>query len=162
MMRSINILFSIILTITIVACSDAAKKNDSNKTAKIDKKLIDIELLAIGESMAEIAFEPSTITIDANSRIRLTLRNESTSAGMLHNFVLVEIGSGDDIAKAGIKAGKKNQFVPNDKRVIAFTDMIDLGETTIIEFDAPAKGSYHYICTFPGHYPNMVGRLIVK
>ena len=161
-MRPSKILLSLFIFILISSCSNSDKKTSSNKASEPIKELVEIDLLAIGESMAEIAFEPKNITVKENTRIRLTLENKSSAAGMLHNFVLVEIGSGAEIAKSGIKAGKKNHFVPKDSRVIAFTEIIDLGETVSIEFDAPSKGSYHYICTFPGHYPNMVGRMIIE
>ncbi len=132
-------------------------KNDSS-----EKETILIHVNAIGESMTEIAFEPKTIDVPANSKIKLIFKNKSSTPGMLHNFVLVELGSGQDIASAGIKAGKENSFAPQDERVIVKTKILDLGESIEIEFDAPDKGSYHYICTFPGHYPNMIGRLNVN
>lgn len=129
---------------------------------KKEKEVVEITLIAKGETMTEIAFEPKTLTIPANSRVKLTLKNESEADGMLHNFVLVELGSGQEIATAGIKAGEENEFVPDDKRVIAYSEVSKMGETVTLEFDAPKAGSYHYICTYPGHYPNMIGRLNVQ
>ena len=162
-MRRLTLL---ILTCALFACNNKQSKQASTE-AKIDqsqeetKEIVEIKVSAIGESMAEIAFEPKNITIQANSRIRLVLENKSSAEGMLHNFVLVELGSGAEISSAGIKAGAKNQFVPKDKRVIANTAVCKMGETVTVEFDAPAKGSYHYICTYPGHI-NMIGRLNVN
>ena len=126
-----------------------------------EKELIEISVAATGESMAEIAFEPKALSVPANSRVRLTFENKSSAEGMFHNFVLVELGSGAEIAAAGMKAGLDNNFVPDDKRVIAYTKMSNMGETLTIEFDAPAKGSYHYVCTYPGH-TSMIGRLNVE
>jgi len=127
-----------------------------------EKELVEVTVIAKGESMSEIAFEPASMSIPANSKVKLTLNNQSSAEGMLHNFVLVELGTGQEIATAGIKAGSENNFVPNDDRVIAYTVVSKMGETVTIEFDAPAKGSYHYICTYPGHYPKMIGRLNVE
>ena len=126
-----------------------------------EKEVVEITVAALGESMAEIAFEPKALSVPANSRVKLTFENKSSAEGMLHNFVLVELGSGADIAAAGIKAGIDNNFVPNDERVFTNTTMSKMGETLTIEFDAPGKGSYHYICTYPGH-TNMIGRLNVE
>ena len=181
-MKKINIITPIVAALFLVACGGGeqkAKKADSEvktspkKTEKVEeakteeeepaeKELVEITLAATGETMTEIAFEPKTLTIPANSRVKLTFNNKSSMEGMLHNFVLVELGSGQEIATAGISAGKDNAFVPDDDRVIAYTEVSDIGETVVVEFDAPAKGSYHYICTFPGHYPNMIGRLNVE
>tara|TARA_R110000868_G_scaffold49768_2_gene160027 strand:+ start:276 stop:797 length:522 start_codon:yes stop_codon:yes gene_type:complete len=126
-----------------------------------EKELVEITVAALGESMAEIAFEPKSISVPANSRVKLTFENKSSADGMFHNFVLVELGSGAEIATAGIKAGIDNNFVPDDKRIFASTTMSKMGETLTIEFDAPAKGSYHYVCTYPGH-TNMIGRFNVE
>jgi azurin len=40
--------------------------------------------------------------------------------------------------------------------------MIGGGESTVIEFVAPEAGTYTYICSFPGHYAMMKGKLIVE
>jgi azurin len=128
---------------------------------EMEKEVVEIKVAALGESMAEIAFEPKALSVPANSRVKLTFENKSSAEGMLHNFVLVELGSGAEIATAGMKAGKENNFIPDDKRIFANTTMSQMGETLTIEFDAPAKGSYHYICTYPGH-TNMIGRFNVE
>ncbi len=161
---------------TLVACGGEGKKTAPKKVdtapTKVaekeleiieeveEKEIVEIRVSALGESMAEIAFEPKALSVPANSRVILTFENKSSAEGMLHNFVLVELGSGSEIAAAGIKAGLDNNFVPDDKRIIAYTKMSNMGETITIEFDAPAKGSYHYVCTYPGHI-SMIGRLNV-
>tara|TARA_B100001109_G_scaffold255665_2_gene259883 strand:- start:11309 stop:11827 length:519 start_codon:yes stop_codon:yes gene_type:complete len=159
--------------IFLLSCSNQDAKKTSKKVEKkieksiekmetAEKEVVEITLIAKGETMSEIAFEPKTLSIPANSIVKLTLENKSGTAGMFHNFVLVPMGAGQEIATAGISAGKENDFVPNDKRVLAHTKMTNIGETTQIEFEAPSKGSYHYICSFPGHYPGMVGKLVVE
>lgn len=167
------IYFSMILF--LVACggnTEKSRKTEKNSTVKEVKKVIkvaveeekeeiEIKLVAMGENMAAIAFEPKSLTVPFNSRVILTFENKSSAEGMLHNFVLVKLGSGADIAAAGMKAGPENNFVPKDDRIYANTTMTNMGETVIIEFDAPAKGSYHYICTYPGH-TSMIGRFNVQ
>ena len=161
----------------LVACGGEAKKTETKKVEttpevmeevveeiieeELEKELVEINVAATGESMAEIAFEPKGISVPEDSRVRLVFENKSSAEGMLHNFVLVELGSGAEIAMAGIKAGAENNFVPKDDRVIAYTAVSNMGETLTIEFDAPAKGSYHYVCTYPGH-TSMIGRLNVE
>lgn len=170
-MKKISI---ILLSAILVSCG--GNSNESNQTKvsqkkevkakaankKIERELVEITLIAKGETMTEIAFDPKVLNVPKNSRIRLTLKNESVMAGMLHNFVLVALGSGQEIATAGISAGEANSFVPKDDRVIINTKVLKMGEETTIEFDSPDVGSYHYICSFPGHYPNMIGRMNVQ
>lgn len=179
MLKGITILT---LAISLIACGGSAdkktkstrEKSTETKTAaepkaekqeqevKKEKEIVEIELIAQGEDMTAISYEPKSLTIPAGSKVKLTLKNESQAAGMYHNFVLVTLGKGQDIASMGIKAGKDNEFVPKDENVIAYTKVVEMGGSTTIEFDAPPKGSYHYICTYPGHYPNMIGRLNVE
>ena len=156
--------------IALLSCSGSQKKESNTlkeessvqPPKEIQQAVVELTVKAVGETMMEIAFEPKILSIPANSMVKLLFKNESSSAGMLHNFVLVELGSGQEIATKGIKAGKEKQFVPNDQRVIMYTKVLDMGEETIVEFKAPSKGSYHFICTFPGHFPNMIGRFNVE
>ena len=46
--------------------------------------------------------------------------------------------------------------------VLANTKVVGGGEKDTIEFTAPAPGTYDYICTFPGHYAIMKGKLVVQ
>ncbi|MEQ8623404.1 MAG: plastocyanin/azurin family copper-binding protein [Vicingaceae bacterium] len=178
-MKTIKNTLTLILISSFIACGGGGEKSSSDTKAKeestdkkeivteevaeeIEKEVIEITLSATGEAMNEIAYEPKSLSVPANSRVKLTFNNKSSAEGMLHNFVLVELGSGQEIASAGIKAGKENEFIPEDDRIFANTTMTQMGETVTIEFDAPAKGSYHYICTYPGHYPNMIGRFNVE
>ena len=60
-------------------------------------------------------------------------------------------------------AARDNDYIPEETtEVIAHTKMIGGGETTVIEFIAPEAGTYNYICSFPGHYAMMKGKLIVE
>jgi|SRR5690554_482312 len=179
-MRTIrNISFAVVM-LSLVACGgDSASKDKAEKDSKANtekttteeteviaepiKEEVEIHLIAKGETMAEIAFDPTNLEVPAGSHVKMVFRNESSAAGMLHNFVLVVSGSGQDIATAGIQAGPDSEYVPlDDDRVIAYTKVLDMGEEIVFEFEAPTeKGTYHYICTYPGHYPLMVGRLNV-
>ena len=122
---------------------------------------LDVLTMMIGKLVGPTDDGNCIFSVPANSRVKLTFENKSSAEGMLHNFVLVELGSGAEIATAGMKAGLDNNFVPKDERVIAYTAVSNMGKTLTIEFDAPAKGSYHYVCTYPGH-TNMIGRFNVE
>jgi azurin len=160
------------LTIALIACG-GEKPVDENKaeneapakkesSIEIITEQVEINVAAKGESMAEIAFEPASLTLNEGAEVTLIFKNQSSAAGMLHNFVLVPMGAGQEIATAGISAGEANNFTPNDDRIIVATKMTTMGEEVTITFTAPKKGSYHYICTYPGHFPKMVGRLTVN
>ena len=56
-------------------------------------------------------------------------------------------------------------YMPKDmSKVIAHnTKVLGPGESETVDFTAPTTpGEYPYICTFPGHFATMRGKLIVK
>lgn len=47
--------------------------------------------------------------------------------------------------------------------VLAHTKLLGPGESDTITFDVPTDtGEYDYVCTFPGHFAIMRGKMIVK
>src|SRR5690606_26967791 len=97
---------------------------------------------------------------------KLTLKHvgEMPVESMGHNWVLLKKGvDRADFAMAAMNA-KDNGYIPADRKgdVIASTKMIGGGEEVTIEFTAPRKGTYEFLCSFPGHHGMMNGKFIVK
>lgn len=111
----------------------------------------------------QMKFDTSEIRVKAGETIKLTLNHTGKlpKNAMGHNFVL--LAKGTDLVKfsqAAMKA-KGNDYIPANG-VLTHTDLIGGGESTTIEFKAPAKGTYDFICSFPGHYAMMKGKFIVE
>ena len=83
---------------------------------------------------------------------------------MGHNWALLTQDA--DMAAVGQAAAvaEDNDYIPADMtdKFIAHTKMLGGGESDTIEFDAPAPGTYTFMCTFPGHYALMQGKFIVE
>ncbi|MCA6439596.1 MULTISPECIES: azurin [unclassified Arcicella] len=114
----------------------------------------------------EMKFDRTELKAKAGDTVKLILKHigKAPIEAMGHNVVILAQGTDfDAFANAAINA-KDNGYIPKDmeKAVIAKTDMIGGGQTTEITFVAPAKGSYDFLCSFPGHYINMKGKLIVE
>ncbi len=111
----------------------------------------------------QMKFDKTTISVKSGEKIKLTLNHtgELPKNAMGHNFVLLEKGT--DIADFGMKAmdAKDKEYIPANG-VIVHTKLIGGGESTTIEFTAPEKGTYDFICSFPGHYAMMKGKFIVE
>lgn len=110
-------------------------------------------------------FNLNEIRVQAGETVQLTLIHvgELPVNAMGHNFVLLEQGTDvvDFAQKAATAAG--NDYIPEGTdAVIAKTEMIGGGGETTVEFTAPEPGTYDYICSFPGHYVQMRGKLIVE
>jgi azurin len=111
----------------------------------------------------QMRFDKAEIRVKAGEKVKLTLNHTGKlpKNAMGHNFVLLQKGT--DLADFGMKAmnAKANEYIPS-KGVIAHSRLIGGGESTTIEFTAPAKGTYDFICSFPGHYAMMKGKFIVE
>lgn len=121
-----------------------------------------VEVLLTGND--QMQFNLETIEVEEGQIVRLTLRHvgQLDENVMGHNFVLLEEGTNvPEFAQAAAQA-RANDYIPEGgENVIAHTEMIGGGEEVTIEFEAPAPGTYTFICSFPGHYVQMQGQFIV-
>ncbi len=110
-------------------------------------------------------FDTAEINVYSGQTVILTLHHTGTMplSAMGHNFVLLEKGtSTSEFAKRAMNA-KDNEYIPVDEKdVLAYTGLIGGGVSTTITFSAPEKGSYDFLCSFPGHYAIMKGKFNVK
>ncbi|MCS6882692.1 MAG: plastocyanin/azurin family copper-binding protein [Oscillochloridaceae bacterium] len=119
--------------------------------------------LQIGSDGENLAFDKKELTVQAGQQVTLEFKNNSVA--QQHNWVLIK---GDDtvaaqIANDGLVAGLEKAYLPEDQsNIIAHTGVVEPQASASITFTAPAAGTYLYICTIPGHYPLMQGKLIVK
>ena len=162
---------ALILSVTIlISCgssenkSSDVKTNDVNsiETVEKEKNWEEFTVGAVGNTMSEMKFDKKNITVQAGSWVRIKLVNEGVDPAMLHNIVFVKYGTRKEVAKQSIEAGPDLQFVPKSSDVIAYSDLADPGETVVLEFEAPEKGNYEFICTYPGHSEIMRGYFFVK
>ncbi len=109
---------------------------------------------AIGNSMADMAYDVSALAVNAGDSVVLTLINQGSDPAMQHNVVIVQNKDIDMVKNRGDVQGKAG--------VIAASALIGPGEKTTFRFIAPMAGEYIFLCTFPGHYPKMQGRFLVK
>ena len=111
----------------------------------------------------QMRFDLNEIKVKAGDKVKLILNHTGKLPKnvMGHNFVLLTKGT--DVAKFATAAmdEKESNYIP-DAGVIAHTGLIGGGESTTIEFTAPPKGTYDFICSFPGHYAMMKGKFIVE
>ncbi|WP_233701846.1 azurin [Kaistella solincola] len=113
----------------------------------------------------KMQFDQTELNVYAGQTVELTLNHTGTmpKEAMGHNFTL--LANGTDMAKFGEEAAKnkENDYLPTDmSSVLAHTDLIGGGESTTITFAAPEKGTYDFLCSFPGHYSIMKGKFNVK
>lgn len=149
--------------ITIGDEDSYSTSTSSEKTSEEDKEQVKEVMLTGNDQMQ---YNLNEIRVKEGQTIQLTLKHIGKMGKdvMGHNFVLLKQGTDiPEFAQAAVKAGLGKDFIPeNTDQVIAHTKLLGGGESTSIEFKATKKGTYDYICSFPGHYPLMHGKLIVE
>ena len=119
----------------------------------------DLEINTLGD---QLKYDRDFMSASAGSPIVVTYTNNSSV--FQHNWVLVRAGTKDEVARDGGTAGLENNYIPpNDDRIIAFiTPLVEPGEVGEVRFEAPAPGTYEFVCTFPGHNATKFGTFEVK
>lgn len=121
-------------------------------------------------STDQMQYTVREFTVAPGQEVELTLVHEGRLAVQVmgHNVVILQ--QGEDYMAFGaevmIQGGSMaNDYLPEGmrSRAIAWTRMIGGGETDTIRFTAPTEpGEYPFLCTFPGHFGAMNGRMIVR
>lgn len=184
-MRKIVMLFAIMGMVGITGCGDEKKEEekitigDDNRLETIKEKEAESDTSATADNVREeegvvevqltgndqMKFNLEEIKVKEGQKVRLILKHvgQLPENAMGHNFVLLKQGT--DLAEFAQQAAgaADNEYIPSGTdKVIAHTEMIGGGEQTSIEFEAPAAGTYDFICSFPGHYIQMQGKFIVE
>lgn len=122
------------------------------------------EITIEGNDMMQ--YNLKTIEVTEGQTVKLTLKHvgKMTKEAMGHNWILLNKGVDKAAFAAAAIGAIDNDYIPEDKTsdIIAYTKTLGGGESTTIEFAAPAVGEYEFICSFPGHYAMMTGTFTVK
>jgi azurin len=114
----------------------------------------------------QMRYDTQRLVVEAGKPFQVIFRNEDV---MPHNLVFVEPMMRQMVAEAAMtmKPGeldrKGRAFIPKkDREILAATKLLEPGNQETIEVVAPRKtGDYEFVCTFPGHWMMMWGKLIV-
>ena len=114
----------------------------------------------------QLRFDTARLVVEAGKPFQIIFENPDA---MPHNIVFVQPGTMQSVAES-VQAqapdkldGKGRAYVPEkDPRVIAASKLLEAGQKETLDVTAPDKeGSYEFVCTFPGHWAIMHGKLIV-
>lgn len=166
-------LILVFLVALAFSCGDKKKDTPATTTTtpdtKVEKKAPvedSKEAVLTIEGNDQMQFNKKELKVKAGQKVKLTLKHvgKMDKQVMGHNWALLTQDA--DLATVGNAAAmaKDNDYIPADMtdKFIVHTKMIGGGESTTIEFDAPAPGTYTFLCTFPGHYALMQGKFIVE
>jgi uncharacterized cupredoxin-like copper-binding protein len=109
-----------------------------------------------------LRFSQELVEVKAGSKVKLTFTNDDD---MLHNFVLLEPGTAVEVGTQAMQLGLDGQrlnYVPETNKVLYHTLLLQPESVETIYFTAPSTpGDYPFVCTVPGHFYVMQGKLRV-
>ena len=113
------------------------------------RSLHDLSTAEVESAVAALA--APTVDDETKAAFLIALADKGESAAEIAAF-----------AMAGMT--KAPSYLPDDlSAVLAHTKTLGPNESDRIEFHAPTDpGEYPFLCTFPGHFALMKGKLIVK
>jgi azurin len=172
-------LFGFAIVLYASSCRSHEDKSDSqDKTANTNQpadnagsSIPGIEKLEFSDSLQlqaneNMRFSKELFRVHAGKKIRLIFKNTQakTPGSMSHNVVILKPGVDiADFAEVAVKA-KEEQYVPAslDSLIIAHTHLVGAGDSEELEFAIPAAGIYDFICSFPGHWGTMQGKIAAQ
>lgn len=153
------------IALLLASCGGGEKPKtttESSSTEQAAPQNYEFTINAIGNTMADMAYDTKEIKVKAGSKVKVNLMNTGTDETMLHNIVFVKQGTEKEIAMEGLNLKDQNYFNSSNPNVVAGSGVTKPGATVTIEFTAPEAGMYSYICTYPGHWQKMMGTMIVE
>jgi plastocyanin len=119
------------------------------------------DTLEVRSEGSDLSYDITEIRAKAGTELTIRYVNEST---MPHNVVFVTGES--DINDVGIAAlqAHQNEYIPENmmEKIFGYTTLVVPGEIAEVTITVPEPGTYPYICTYPGHFTMMQGRLISR
>jgi azurin len=125
---------------------------------------VTVRPVAIGTIPGAMQYDLKEIKAKPGEILEITLKNTDT---MQHNLLIVMPGKMSEVGVAADKMGdtpegKACQFVPDMPSVLAVMGLIDPDKSGSLFYVVPQKpGTYQYVCTVPGHWRMMNGKLKV-
>ncbi|PRD46169.1 plastocyanin/azurin family copper-binding protein [Sphingobacterium haloxyli] len=178
-MRKLFVFPAIAIALSFAACGGSENKNNSATTEETATTSSDgaatetvpgienVELSnkIVVEGNDQMKFDKELLRVKAGEEVELTLKNvgELPKESMGHNFVV--LASGVDVATFGSEAvaAADNDYIPKTSlsSVVAHTKLLGPGEEDKITFTLE-KGVYTFICSFPGHFGVMQGKIVAE
>ena len=137
-------------------------------SARMQKELrsLGVSVFVVKTVLEQMRYDTARLVVEAGKSFEVIFENIDV---MPHNLVFVQPGTRQAVSEAvqtqpPEKLDEKGRaYVPkNDARVFGGSKLVEPGQKETLKITAPkSEGDYEYVCTFPGHWPIMWGKLIV-
>jgi azurin len=113
----------------------------------------------------QLRFDAQRLVVEKGKPFEVIFENSDV---MPHNFVIVDpgqhavIGTAAQTMGPGDRDKQGRSYLPKGQRFIEATKLLEPGQKETLKVKAPgSEGEYEFVCTFPGHWMIMWGKLIV-
>ncbi len=153
---------------TVQTGMELASLLPADSATRIRKELrgLGVSVFVVKTVHEQMRYDTTRIVVEKGKPFEIIVENLDA---MPHNLVIVDGGMRQGVAESvqtdrPDKHDKKGRpyYPEKDKRVHEGTKLIEPGQKDTIKWTAPNKeGEYDYVCTFPGHWMIMWGKIIV-
>ena len=158
----------------LFACAKEEKTNSTTDIIEYNTETVKGETTVenSAETITQIAIKANEdmtysiqeFAVKQGEEITLTLVNTGTSSkeAMGHNLVILKKEADLNSFLFEASSAKENEYIPNNTdAIIAHTKLLGPKENDQIKFKIDEKGTYTFVCTFPGHAGTMKGTIKV-
>jgi azurin len=149
----------------------SAQMSPQQSADSIEKSVPGTETIAFSDTIKlqaneNMRFDKELFKVRAGKKLRLLFKNTGAPSptSMGHNVVILK--SGVDIADFADLARRaaKDQYIPSgvESLIIAHTKLITGGQSDEVEFTIRQPGVYDFICSYPGHWASMQGKIVAE
>ena len=113
----------------------------------------------------QLRYDTNHITVEADKPFEIVFENDDL---MPHNLIICQKGAMQALGTAALTMtpdqldSEGRAYVPKSDKIIAATKMLEAGDRARLLVRALPAGDYEYVCTFPGHWSVMNGKLSVQ
>jgi azurin len=153
---------------TVQVAQELAGYLPGDQAASVRKELrkLSVAVFVVKTVHEQMRYDTARLVVEAGKPFEVIFENGDA---MPHNFVVVKPGMRQKVAEEvqGMAPTSLDRdgraYIPkNTKDIIAASKTLEPGQKEKLQITAPGKeGEYEYVCTFPGHWPLMWGRLII-
>lgn len=122
-------------------------------------------VVKIGVIPHEMKYDIASFKVKAGQAVIIDFENKDF---MQHNLLIAQIGSLEKVGKAADEMardpkGIEKNYIPDMPEIIIASKLVDPDNLETLMFMAPTKpGEYPFVCTVPGHWRIMNGKMIVE
>ena len=152
-----------LIAVTLIALLFAAHVSTASAQFKLQQTFTDTIRLQANENMR---FDKELFKVHTGKKLTLIFKNTAapSATAMAHNVVILKPGI--DIADFADVArnAQKEEYIPSSvaSLIIAHTRLVNGGDSDQVEFTISQPAVYDFICSFPGHWGTMQGKIVAE